>query len=58
MLFNDLEAVEIFYKKYAHDTGFSIHIGSKNVMTMELLSGIGFCARGKDIKQAHQPQIK
>jgi hypothetical protein len=29
MLFNDLEAVEIFYKEYAHDTGFSIRIGQQ-----------------------------
>jgi hypothetical protein len=29
MLFDDLESAEKFYKEYAHDTGFFIHIGQQ-----------------------------
>jgi hypothetical protein len=55
MLFDDLESAEKFYKEYAHDTGFLFVSGNKDVMTMALLSGNGFCVQGKEINHAQQP---
>jgi hypothetical protein len=51
MLFDDVEEALKFYKKYAHDLGFSIRMRQQKLMTLELLNGSGSYAQEKVISR-------
>jgi len=45
MSFDTIEAVEEFYKNYAHHVGFSVRIGSQNVALGQIINKRFLCAR-------------
>jgi hypothetical protein len=63
--FESLQAVEEFYKSYAHDVGFSVRIGSQNVVLDEVINQRFFCSRQgfkkekkKDVSGTVTPSVK
>jgi hypothetical protein len=57
MSFDSIKDVEEFYKSYAHDEGFSIHIGPQNLAIDEVINKRFMCSRPgfKKMKETNGP---
>ena len=54
MIFDTLDDVEKFYKCYAHETGFSVHVGQQKKKNEETLFKRYYCSREGFRKQSAQ----
>jgi len=56
MTFDTLIGVEKFYKSYAHDAGFSVHVGQHNKQNEEIIFMRYYCSRER-YRQESQKKI-
>jgi hypothetical protein len=54
MIFDTLTDVENFYKSYAHEVGFSVHVGQHKKQNEEILFKRYYCSREGYIKEIKQ----
>jgi zinc finger SWIM domain-containing protein 3 len=61
MSFDSIYDVEEFYKEYAHEGGFSVHIGSQNMLFGEIVNKMFLCSKNgfkKKEEEANDPSKK
>jgi hypothetical protein len=57
MSFDSIRDMEELYKKYAHEGGFSVRIGSQNMLFGEIVNKRFFCSKNGFKKKNVTPRV-